>query len=190
MLAIDLRTLLEVITFPINWEGFSDRSHPRNWSLSSKIGIATGALFAGPIAESPIYIFSRCIHLAFILGPALAPNVGAQLACRSLAGLGASIILAIRAASMADVSAAHGRSLAWPFVVAGSFFGVVQKPRCFFFSVDSSKGATFSPIVGGWIAQSSISWRWRDWIIFILYGATLIITFLFLPELFAPNLLS
>lgn len=120
-------------SLPFPWIGFlhgakrADLLHPMTASALYVIGIAAGALFAGPVAETtgrnPIYIFSRCVHLAFILGSALAPNLGAQLACRFLAGLGASTILAIHAASIADLFEAHDRSLAWPFVASGSFFG-------------------------------------------------------------------
>lgn len=51
-------------------------------------------------------------------------------------------------------------------------------------------GPTTAPIVGAWIAQSSISWRWTEWISVILSGVTLTFTLLLLPETFAPILLS
>lgn len=70
-------------------------------------GISAGALVAGPISEStgrnPIYIGSRCSHLGFILGTALARNLATQLVCRFFAGLGASRILAIHEVSVADL---------------------------------------------------------------------------------------
>lgn len=90
-------------------------------------GVAIGALFAGPISETvgrnPIYLGSRVVHLAFILGTALAPNIATQIACRFIAGLGASIILAIHGASIADLFGPEGRNLAWPFVATASFLG-------------------------------------------------------------------
>lgn len=90
-------------------------------------GIAFGAIFAGPIAETvgrnPIYICSRILQVAFILGTALARNIATQMVCRFLAGLGASIILAIHGASVADLFGPEGRSYAWPLVALGSFLG-------------------------------------------------------------------
>lgn len=90
-------------------------------------GVAIGALFAGPISETvgrnPIYIGSRVVHLAFILGTALSPNIATQISCRFLAGLGASIILAIHGASIADIFGPEGRNLAWPLVATASFLG-------------------------------------------------------------------
>lgn len=90
-------------------------------------GIAIGALLAGPITESvgrnPIYIYGRLLHLFFIIGTALVQNVTTQIICRLLAGLGASTVLSIHGASVADVFGQEGRSLAWPYVAIWSFLG-------------------------------------------------------------------
>ncbi|POS87784.1 hypothetical protein EPUL_001691, partial [Erysiphe pulchra] len=141
-------------------------------------GIASGALFAGPITETvgrnPVYIVGRIFHLIFILGTALAQNIMTQLFCRFFAGVGASTILAIHGASIADLFGQEGRSLAWPFVALWSFLGT-----------------SFPPIVGAWIAQSTnISWRWTDWIAVMMSATTFVITIFCLPETFAPILLK
>ncbi|TQS35367.1 hypothetical protein Golomagni_04212 [Golovinomyces magnicellulatus] len=141
-------------------------------------GIAAGAQFAGPITETvgrnPVYIGGRLIHIFFILGTALARNISTQLLCRFFAGFGASAILAIHGASIADLFGQEGRSLAWPFVALWSFLGTA-----------------FPPVVGAWIAQtSSISWRWTEWIAVIMSGTTFVITVVWLPETFAPILLK
>lgn len=90
-------------------------------------GVAIGALFAGPISETvgrnPIYIVSRCFHVVWLLGVALAPNFAAQIIFRFLAGLGGSILLAIHAASMADIFSPLHRTVAWPCIALSSFFG-------------------------------------------------------------------
>ncbi|SZE99620.1 unnamed protein product [Blumeria hordei] len=210
---------------PVDWDGPSDPSCPRNWSLRYKIwvcalvsinvfaldwcsaadsqaskqmaqefgvsrrvenvgsalfvfGIAGGALFAGPITETlgrnPVYIGGRVLHFFFILGTALAHHIGMQLLCRLLAGLGASAVLAIHGASIADVFGQEGRSLAWPFVALWSFLGT-----------------TLSPVAGAWIVQSTkLSWRWADWIAVIMSGTTLILTIACLPETFTPVILK
>jgi len=149
-------------------------------SLSSTmytVGIAVGSLFAGPISESvgrnPIYIASRILNVAFLLGVALAPNFGAYLAFRFLAGLGGSTLLCIHGASTADLFNPIERTWAWPIIALASF-----------------AGTAVPPVAGGWIAQSSISWRWTEWIALILSGTTLLLTVFFLPETFAPVLLS
>ncbi|KAK5126147.1 hypothetical protein LTR85_011503 [Meristemomyces frigidus] len=140
-------------------------------------GLAAGSLLAGPIAETvsrnPIYVVSRCLHVAWLVGVALAPNFGAQCVFRLLAGLSGSVLLAIHAASVADIFGPTYRTVAWPIIALASFWGT-----------------SFSPITGAWIAQSGIDWRWTEWIAVILSGSTLILTVLFLPETFAPILLS
>lgn len=47
-----------------------------------------------------------------------------------------------------------------------------------------------SPVVGGWIDQTGVQWRWTEWIAVVLSGSTLILTLFFLPETFSPVLLS
>ncbi|KAK4541988.1 hypothetical protein LTR36_007188 [Oleoguttula mirabilis] len=140
-------------------------------------GLAAGSLFAGPIAETvgrnPIYVVSRCLHVAWLVGAALAPNFGAQCVFRLFAGLSGSILLAIHAASVADIFGPTYRTLAWPIIALASFWGT-----------------SFSPIVGAWIAQTGVDWRWTEWIAVLLSGSTLILTLFFLPETFSPILLS
>ncbi|KAI9825539.1 MAG: hypothetical protein M1819_000531 [Sarea resinae] len=140
-------------------------------------GIAFGALFAGPIAETvgrnPIYVLSRCLHVVWLLGAALAPNFGAQCVFRLFAGLSASILLAIHAASIADIFGPLERTVAWPLIALASFWGTA-----------------FAPVAGAWIEQSDIGWRWTEWIALILSGSTLILTLFCLPETFSPILLS
>ncbi|KAI0999736.1 putative efflux pump [Podosphaera aphanis] len=141
-------------------------------------GIAAGALLTGPITETvgrnPIYVLGRIIHFSFILGTALAKNSATHSSCRFFAGLGASTILAVHGASIADLYGQEGRGIIWPFVALWSFFGT-----------------TFPPVVGAWLVQSeTISWRWTDWIAVILSGATFIVTFFFMPETYSPTLLS
>lgn len=107
-----------------------------------------------------------------MLGAALAPNFGGQCVFRFLAGLGGSIILAIHAASVADLFSVVERTVAWPAIALASFYG-----------------PALSPLVGAWIAQSDINWRWTDRIALIISGVILLFTLLFLPETFSPILL-
>jgi len=141
------------------------------------LGVAVGSLFAGPISETvgrnPIYVGSRIVHVAWLLGVALAPNFGAKCAFRFLAGLGGSTLLCIHGASVADLYNPIERTWAFPVISLASF-----------------AGTALSPLVGGWIDQSSLSWRWTEWISLILSGSTLFLSLFFLPETFAPVLLS
>lgn len=140
-------------------------------------GLAVGSLFAGPTSETfgrnPVYVVSRIFHVCWLVGAALAPNFGAQCVFRFLAGLSGSVLLAIHAASTADIFGPVHRTIAWPVIALASFFGTA-----------------FAPVPGAWIYQEDIYWRWAEWIPVILSGSTLILTLLFLPETFSPILLS
>ena len=54
------------------------------------VGFGAGSLFAGPISETvgrnPVYITTLVVYMIFIMASGLAPNIGAQLAFRFLAG--------------------------------------------------------------------------------------------------------
>lgn len=59
--------------------GVSEEAETLSPSLYT-FGLATGSIFAGPIAETvgrnPVYVFSRCLHVVWLLGAALAPSFG------------------------------------------------------------------------------------------------------------------
>lgn len=111
--------------------------------------------------------------MVWLIGAALTPTYAGQIALRFLAGLSGSILLAIHAASTADLFGPVHRTIFWPIFALASFWGTV-----------------LSPVVGAWISDLGIWWRWTEWIAVILSGSTLILTLLFLPETFAPILLS
>lgn len=111
--------------------------------------------------------------MLWLIGSALTPTYAGQIALRFLAGLSGSILLAIHAASTADLFGPVHRTIFWPIFALASFSGTV-----------------YSPIVGAWISQTGVWWRWTEWIAVILSGSSLVLTLLFLPETFAPMLLS
>lgn len=55
------------------------------------VGFGLGALYAAPFSETfgrnPVYIVTLILYMIFVMASALAPNFGAQLAFRFLAGL-------------------------------------------------------------------------------------------------------
>lgn len=57
--------------------GVSEEAEALSPSLYT-FGLAAGSVFAGPIAETvgrnPVYVISRCFHVVWLLGAALAPN--------------------------------------------------------------------------------------------------------------------
>lgn len=52
-------------------------------------------------------------------------------------------------------------------------------------------GPILGPVMGGWIAQSSlISWRWTEWVTLIMSALVFASLFFFQPETYAPTLLK
>ncbi|KAF8851606.1 MFS general substrate transporter [Acephala macrosclerotiorum] len=142
------------------------------------VGFGFGALFAGPISETigrnPVYIIILAIYMIWIMASALAPNIGAQLVFRFLAGFFGSTPLTCAGGSISDLWDPMERVFAFPVFANAAFMGPI-----------------FGPVVGGFVGQSGlVSWRWCEWITLIISGAILVLVVLFQPETFAPILLK
>ncbi|KAF4630804.1 hypothetical protein G7Y89_g7333 [Cudoniella acicularis] len=142
------------------------------------IGFGFGALFAGSISETvsgnPVYIATMAIYMIWIMGSALAPNIGTQLVFRFLAGFFGSTSLTCAGGSISDLWDPMERVFAFPVFANAAFMGPI-----------------FEPVVGGFVGQSNlVSWRWTEWITLIISGAILVLIVIFQPETFAPILLK
>lgn len=142
------------------------------------VGFGVGALFAGPISETvgrnPVYIVTLGLYMIFIMASALAPNIGAQLAFRFLAGFFGSTPLTCAGGSLSDLWSPMERTFAFPVFANAAFTGPLV-----------------GPVMGGFIAQSSLlSWRWVDWITLIISGLVTGLVILFQPETYPPTLLK
>ncbi|TVY44895.1 putative efflux pump [Lachnellula occidentalis] len=142
------------------------------------IGFGFGALFAGPISETvgrnPVYIVTMIIFMIWIMASALAPNIGAQLVFRFLAGVFGSTPLTCAGGSLSDIWNPIERGYAFPLFANAALLGPI-----------------LGPVVGGFVGQSAlVSWRWVEWITLIISGLILVIIVLFQPETFAPVLLK
>lgn len=140
------------------------------------LGISCGSLIVGPLSEelgrNPVYLVSSMIYICFTLGDALAPNFGAQITFRFLAGCFASPALSIYGGSLADMYSIEERQRVWPI-----------------FALSPLLSPVLSPVAGGWISDH-ISWRWVYWIGLILSFTIYIIALLFLPETFSPMIIQ
>ena len=142
------------------------------------LGFGTGALFAGPISEAvgrnPVYIGTLSLYMIFIMASALAPNIGAQLVFRFIAGFFGSTPLTCAGGSISDLWSPLERGYIFPMFANAAFTGPL-----------------LGPVIGGFIAQSPlVSWRWTEWTTLIWSGVILVIISLFLPETFPPILLK
>ena len=142
------------------------------------IGFGVGALFAGPVSETvgrnPVYIMTLSLYMIFIMASSLAPNIGAQLAFRFIAGCFAATPLVCAGGSISDLFDPMERVYAFPIFANAAFMGSI-----------------FGPVVGGFVGQSSqVSWRWTEWISLIISGFVLFLVILFQPETYGPVLLK
>ena len=142
------------------------------------IGFGVGALFAGPVSETigrnPVYIATLLLYMIFVMASALAPNIGAQLAFRFIAGCFAATPLVCAGGSISDLWNPMERVYAFPIFANAAFVGPV-----------------FGPIVGGFVGESSlVSWRWCEWITLIISGLVLSLVIFLQPETYAPILLK
>ncbi|KAJ5115967.1 hypothetical protein N7456_000315 [Penicillium angulare] len=142
------------------------------------IGFALGSLFSGPLSEimgrNLVYAGSLIIFMIFVMGAALAPNIGAQLAFRFLSGFFGCPPLTCAGGTIADLWNPLEKTFAFPFYAFISFGGPV-----------------LGPVIASYMGQTGVlSWRWSAWIILIGSGAVFFLIVLFQPETYAPLLLQ
>ncbi|KAI9725652.1 MAG: hypothetical protein M1828_002937 [Chrysothrix sp. TS-e1954] len=144
-------------------------------------GFGVGALFAGPISETlgrnPVYIATLSLYMVFVMASGLAPNFGAQITFRFLAGVFASTPLTCAGGSIADMWDSFERIITFPVFANAAFMGPI-----------------FGPIIGGWVAlgatEGKLSWRWTEWLTLILSGLVLGLVVFFQPETYTPIILK
>lgn len=139
------------------------------------VGFGVGPLAFAPLSEvvgrKPVYCLSIFLYFIFTLPSCLAQNIGTMLAGRLIAGISASAPMTNVGGTIADIWNVEERGI--PMAV---FSGTIFMGPC------------LGPLLGGWIALKSESWRWIYWTLFILCGVVFISTLL-MPETLAPVLL-
>ncbi|KDQ13833.1 hypothetical protein BOTBODRAFT_188299 [Botryobasidium botryosum FD-172 SS1] len=157
------------------------------WHMSSEVttllislfvvGYCVGPLLWGPLSEQygrrPIFLFSFFGYTCMSIGCALAPNVGALLTFRLLAGLFASCPLGNSGAVIAEV---------WDVGTRGKAMSV--------FALAPFAGPALGPIVGGYMHVAGVHWRWLFWVLTIFAGVCLVGIFFTLPETYSPAILA
>ncbi|RDW61640.1 MFS general substrate transporter-58 [Coleophoma crateriformis] len=139
-------------------------------------GFGVGAVFAGPFSETfgrnAVYISTMVIFMMFIMAAALAPNIGAQLAFRFLAGAFGATPLTCAGGSISDMWPSLEKTFAFPM-----------------FAISAFGGPVLGPVIGSYIMNIG-TWRWSEWIILIISAFVLGLVVFFQPETFPPLLLQ
>ena len=134
------------------------------------IGFGIGNLVSGPFSEAfgrnVVYICSLFIFMIWIMASGLAPNIGAQIVFRFLAGFFGSTPLTCAGGTVSDLWNPLEKTFGFPL-----------------FAISGFGGPVLGPVIGSYIGTGSIgSWRWSEWIILSLSGAVVTLVFLFQPE--------
>jgi MFS family permease len=126
------------------------------------------------LGRNAVYAGSLTLFMIFIMGSALAPNIGAQLAFRFLAGIFGCPPLTCAGGTIADLWNPLEKTITFPMYAILSFGGPV-----------------LAPVIASFIGQTGVlSWQWTAWIILIASGATMALIILFQPETYSPLLLK
>ncbi|OLN96773.1 putative transporter C794.04c-like protein 2 [Colletotrichum chlorophyti] len=142
------------------------------------IGQGVGCLVAGPFSETfgrnVVYTGSMVIFMFWILACGLAPNFGAQITFRLLAGCAASAPLTCCGGSVSDMFNPLEKTWAFPI-----------------YAINAFGGPMLGAVMGAYIGPSTVvSWRWAEWTMLIMSGLVLVCILLFMPETYEPVLLS
>ncbi|KAH6658057.1 major facilitator superfamily transporter [Truncatella angustata] len=142
------------------------------------IGQGMGSLIAGPFSETfgrnYVYAGSVFVYMVWIMASGLAPNFGAQITFRFLAGCAASTPLVCSGGSVSDMFNSLEKTWGFPLYAIAAFGGPML-------------GAVMGAYIG---PSSSVGWRWTEWTTLILAGLVMLLTLLFMPETYSPLLLQ
>ncbi|KAI0023345.1 major facilitator superfamily transporter [Xylariomycetidae sp. FL0641] len=141
------------------------------------VGMGVGSLVAGPFSETfgrnYVYTGSMAVFMVWIMAAGLAPNLGAQVAFRFLAGCAASTPLVCSGGSVADMFDAREKTWSFPLYAISAFGGPM-----------------LGAVMGAYIGPSPlVSWRWTEWVMLVLAGVVVALIFALMPETYAPLLL-
>ncbi|KAL4903260.1 hypothetical protein BDW74DRAFT_169141 [Aspergillus multicolor] len=140
-------------------------------------GFAAGPLVWSPMSELygrkyPLFL-GYALFAIFQIPVAVAKNVETILVCRFLMGFLGCSPLAVVGGAMADFWDPVDRAIAIALFSAATFVGPV-----------------LGPIVGGFLTDSYLGWRWTAWITLIASGSFGTIAWFVVPETYHPVLLK
>ncbi|KIY53724.1 MFS polyamine transporter [Fistulina hepatica ATCC 64428] len=140
------------------------------------VGYTFGPFLWGPgsevVGRKPLFRLTMSMYTIFHLGQSLAPNITTLLVTRFLCGFFAVAPITNCSGVIADIWDATGRG---PARAAFLF--------CLFL------GPTIGPIIGGFVTESYLGWRWVFWVMMIFAGACTLLMFITIPETYAPVLM-
>ncbi|KAJ5388624.1 Citrinin biosynthesis cluster MFS transporter mrr1 [Penicillium cosmopolitanum] len=140
-------------------------------------GFALGPLFWAPLSElygRRLPLFSGyAIFAIFQIPVAVAQNIETIMICRFLQGVFGCSPLAVVGGAMADIWDPVDRAVAIAMFSAATFLG-----------------PTLGPIIGGFVTDSYLGWRWTAWLTLIASSFFGLLALIIVPETYSPKLLQ
>ncbi|KAI0747878.1 MFS general substrate transporter [Daedaleopsis nitida] len=140
------------------------------------LGFGLGPLVFAPLGElygrRIVFVITGSIFTMFHLGGALGHNAATILVTRLLAGTFGSAPLTNAGGALSDMWIARERGFASSIYATAPWMGPVV-----------------GPIVGGWVSQSRLGWRFSFWIMFIVSALNALACIFITPETYGPVLL-
>ncbi|KAK9242486.1 major facilitator superfamily domain-containing protein [Lipomyces tetrasporus] len=140
------------------------------------IGVGTGPMLYSPLSEfygrQKIYIVSYIFFLIFQFPVAFGKNLPAIVINRFLSGFAGSASMTVSGGTIADIFRKEELGLPMMAYTASPFLGPI-----------------LAPIIGDFIV-AYCDWRWVFYVVIMWTGVMLVLVTLFVPETFAPVLLT
>ncbi|KIJ38750.1 hypothetical protein M422DRAFT_176210, partial [Sphaerobolus stellatus SS14] len=140
-------------------------------------GYVAGPIIWAPFSEligrRPVFIGTILAYTIMQIGQARANSFGTLIGTRFLAGLFASAPLTNCGGVIADIWDPVNRGVPSALFSGSVFLGPVM-----------------GPIIGGFVTQSFLGWRWIFWLIMIFAAFCLTLLIIWVPETYSPILLT
>ncbi|KAF2174287.1 hypothetical protein M409DRAFT_62363 [Zasmidium cellare ATCC 36951] len=139
------------------------------------LGYAFGPLIWAPLGDAfgrtrPMWAAMLCFCI-FQIPVGVAQNVQTILISRFLAGTFGSAMFALPAGIAVDILDPATRRLSTILFLGNVFFG-----------------PALGPVVGAFITESHLGWRWTAWIVLIVTGPSVALAYFVIPETYQPVL--
>ncbi|KAK1983780.1 major facilitator superfamily transporter [Colletotrichum cereale] len=140
------------------------------------LGLAFGPLVIAPVSEvfgrARLYIWGNVLFTVFSVCIALSKSMAMMMAFRFLMGLTASTPITIGSGSITDIMPVELRGRAMAAWTLGPLLG-----------------PAIGPIAGGYLIQSA-GWKWVYWLLAIVSGTFIPVSWLLIKETYAPRVLE
>ncbi|GKT44580.1 efflux pump rdc3 [Colletotrichum spaethianum] len=140
------------------------------------LGFAFGPLIIAPMSEvfgrARLYIWGNILFTIFTVGVALSQNMAMMMAFRFLMGLAGAVPITIGSGSIADIMPVELRGRAMSAWALGPLLG-----------------PCIGPVAGGYLIKAA-GWRWVYWLVTIVGGIFIPLSWFMMKETFAPLILE